>query len=114
MRTIIQFLFAVRSRKPRRAAARIRALPGVETSATVSTRLVIGAIVQVLVAEQAAPPFITQALPRVLAGPMQTARVPLTLVTKTAFPPAVTPANKTRFGSRRVHPPGDSDMLDSL
>lgn len=102
MCTIIQFLFAVRSREPWGAAAGVRTLPGIETSATVFARLVIGAIIQVLVAKQAAPSFITEAVPGFLAGPMETARIPLTLVTKAAFPPAVAPANKTRFGSRRV------------
>jgi hypothetical protein len=62
----------------------------------------VGAIIQVLVAEQAAPSFVTEAVPGLLAGPVETAWIPLTLVTKTTFPPAVTPANKTCFGSRRV------------
>jgi hypothetical protein len=54
------------------------------------------AVVQILVTKQASPSFITEAVPRLLTGPVEATGVPLTFVTKAAFPSTVTPADKTR------------------
>lgn len=47
----------------------------------------IGAEVQILVAEQAAPAFLASALKWLFAGAMQAPRVSLALVAEGAFPP---------------------------
>lgn len=47
----------------------------------------IGAEVQILVAEQAAPAFLASALKGLVAGAMQAPRVSLALVAEGAFPP---------------------------
>jgi len=55
---------------------------------------VIGAVIQILVAKQAAPSFITQAVPRLLARTVEATRVPLTFVTQAAFPSTVAPVRR--------------------
>jgi hypothetical protein len=55
---------------------------------------VVGAVVQILVAKQAAPSFITQAVPRLLARTVEATRVPLTFVTQAALPSTVAPAKR--------------------
>jgi hypothetical protein len=91
---VIKFPFAVRSCKPRRATAGVRTLSGVKASATVSAWFVIGAVVQILVAKQASPSFIAEAVPRLLTRPVEATRVPLTVVTQATFPSTVTPVNR--------------------
>jgi hypothetical protein len=91
---VIKFPFAVRSCKPRRATASVRTLSGVKASATVSARFVIGAVVQILVAKQASPSFITEAVPRLLTRPVEATRVPLTFVTQATFPSTVAPVKR--------------------
>jgi hypothetical protein len=91
---VIKFPFAVRSCKPWRATASVRTLTGVKASATMPAWFVIGAVVQILVAKQAAPSFVTQAVPRFLARTVEATRVPLTFVTQAAFPSTVAPAKR--------------------
>lgn len=67
-----------------------------------SARLVVRAVIQILVAEQATPSLIAEAVPGLLAGPMETSWIPLALVTKAPFPAAVAPANKTAFHTKGV------------
>lgn len=94
--TVIQLSFAVRSCKPRRATACVRTLSSVKASATMPAWFMVCAIIQILVTKQASPSFITKAVPRLLARPVEAAWVPLTFITQPAFPSTVAPANKTR------------------
>lgn len=89
---VIKFPFAVRSCKPRRATASVRTLSGVKASAAMPAWFVIGAVIQILVAKQASPSFITEAVPRLLARTVEATRVPLTLVTQATFPSTVAQA----------------------
>lgn len=72
------------------AGAGVAALAGVGAGGPVSTGLVVGAIVQVLVAEETSPAFFAHTLPRLCAGAMQTARVPHTLAAGRALPAQTT------------------------
>jgi hypothetical protein len=94
MGAIIQFSLAVGACKPRGTSACVRALPGVEACPAMPAWLMIRAVVEVLVAEEAAPSLIAEAVPALLAGPVQAPRIPLALVTKAPFPSAVAPANQ--------------------
>jgi len=57
---------------------------------------VVGAVVQVLVAEHAAPSFFAQTLPRFLAITVHTTRIYLTLVASGSRPARVTSAKEKR------------------
>lgn len=57
------------------ATARVGALARVEASGAVLARLVVGAVVEVLVAEQTAPALVAVALVGLLAGPVFAAGV---------------------------------------
>ena len=74
-----------------RAAASVGALAGVEAGGSVLAGLVVGAVVQVLVAEETAPAVVAVALPRVLAGAVLAPGVPDALVAKGTSPTAATP-----------------------
>lgn len=56
----------------------------------------VGAVVQVLVAEQTAPALVALALPWLLAGSVDTARIRLALRTKRASPASVAPEQTKR------------------
>uniref|UniRef100_A0A8D8Y3F2 Uncharacterized protein n=1 Tax=Cacopsylla melanoneura TaxID=428564 RepID=A0A8D8Y3F2_9HEMI len=86
----MQLVFTIRPVESRRTSASVRPLACVETGSAILTRLVIGAVVQILVAEQTAPAFITQALPGFMARAVQTAWVTLALITELAFPTTAT------------------------
>ena len=58
-----------------RAGARVRPLPGVAAGGAVLARAVVGAVVEILVAEEAAPAVVAAALVRLLAGAVDAARV---------------------------------------
>ena len=83
--------FAIGAGKLAGAGASVRSLAGVEASAAVLARLVVGAVVEVLVAEQAAPALVAVALPRLLAGTVIAARVPDALVAQLSLPSGVAP-----------------------
>jgi len=68
------------------ARARVTALACVGAGGPVPARLVVGAKVEVLVAEQAAPALLAVALPRLTACAVQTVWVATALVTSGAFP----------------------------
>lgn len=102
VRAVVDLAFAVRPRVTWRTAARVRALTGVVAGPAVATRLVVGAVVEVLVAEEAAPAFVAKTVPRLLAGAVQTARVPLTLVAQPPLPAAVAAATKEMGAVFRV------------
>lgn len=89
---VIQLALAVRSCKPRRATACVGTLSSVKASAAMPAWFMVCAVVQILVTKQASPSFITEAVPRLLTGPVEATGVPLTFVTKAAFPSTVTQA----------------------
>lgn len=62
-------------------------MTGVEASTAVAARFVIGAEVEVLVAEKTTPAFVAKAVPRFHAGSVRATWVALALVAKRAFPP---------------------------
>lgn len=86
----VQRLFAVRPGVLGRAHARVAALASVVARAAVVTRLVVGAVVEVLVAEQAAPALLADAVPGPRARAAHTARVPLAPVAQLAHPARMT------------------------
>lgn len=100
--TVVHGYFAVGAVEAVGAAAGVTALAGVEASAAVSARFVVGAEVQVLVAEQAAPAFVAEAIPRFQAGTVDATRVTLTLVAEGPLPPRLTPETIRRIGYRRT------------
>ena len=83
--------FAVCSRVLGRTGARVRSLASVEASAAILARLVVGAVVQVLVAKETAPAFVAVALPRLLARAVQTARITDALVAQLSLPTQFAP-----------------------
>lgn len=85
-RTIADHRLALGTGEPGRTLARVRALTGVEAGSTVLARLVVGAKVQILVAEQSAPTFVAQALPRFLAGSVHAPRVRFALIAQLPLP----------------------------
>lgn len=93
-RTIADLSFTVNARIARRTIACVRSLAGVETSAIVLARLVVGTKIKVLVAEQPTPTFIANALPRFLACSVYAARIRLALITTCTFPTWLTAARK--------------------
>lgn len=92
MGTIINLLFTVSPSEAWRTVASVGSLACVEAGASIATRFVIGAVIQVLVAEKASPAFVTEAVPRLLAGSVQTSWIPLALVAERALPSLVTSA----------------------
>lgn len=105
--TAVQFDFTVDARVARRTAASVRALAGVEAKPVVLTRLMVGAVVEVLVAEQSAPALIADAIPLLLASAVQASRIPLAFITIPAGPSAFTSATierkKTVLKTRLKH-----------
>lgn len=72
---------AVSTEIPGRTLACVRSLAGVGAGSAVVTRLVIGAEVEILVAEKSAPALLADALPLIVAGSMHTSWIHFTLVT---------------------------------
>ena len=94
-RAVVLDEFAVGAGELGRTVARVRALARVEARAAVLARLVVGAVVEVLVAEQAAPALVAVALPRLLARAVQAARIADALVAQLALPAQFAPATST-------------------
>lgn len=86
----VQRLLAVRPRVLRGTHASVAALPRIMTRAAVPTRAVVGAVVEVLVAEQPAPALLADAVPGPRAGAVHAARMPLALVAQLAHPARMT------------------------
>lgn len=80
-RAVFDFNLAIGADEAGWTFARVRALAGVGAGPTVVAWLVVGAEVQVLVAEQATPALVAFALPLCRAGSMYTSWVHFTLVT---------------------------------
>lgn len=88
----VYFGFAIRPGESGRAGAGVRALSGVETGTAVLAGLVIGTVVEVLVAEETAPSFVAQAVPRLLATSVETTGITFAFRAEPSLPAAVTPA----------------------
>lgn len=67
MGAIVNLTLAVSASEARGTVARVRALARVEARAVVPAGPVVGAVVEVLVAEEPAPALVAQAVPRLLA-----------------------------------------------
>lgn len=74
------------------AGTGVAALAGIEASAAVVAGLVVRAEIEVLVAEQATPALVAEALPGFLAAAMKTARVTDARVAEGTGPATLTPA----------------------
>lgn len=68
----------------RQTGASVAPLTSVGTSRSIQARLVMSTVVKILIAEKSTPSFLAVALPWLLAGPMQTARITDTVITITA------------------------------
>lgn len=88
--------FAVRAHESGLALAGVGSLAGVEAGASVLAGLVVGAEVQVLVAEETAPALVALALPRLLAGAVDAARVGLALGAQGSLPAGVATVEEKR------------------
>lgn len=77
---VFHFNFTVGAEIAGRTFACVRALAGVGAGAAVEARLVIGAEIEILVAEQATPALLAVAFPLGIAGSMYTSWVQFTLV----------------------------------
>lgn len=84
--TFIDFNLTVGACVPRSARTSVAPLTSVGACGTILTRLVVGAVVQVLVAEKATPAFLAVALPRLLTGTMKAAWVSDALITISPLP----------------------------
>lgn len=76
----------VGSSKTRRAKACVRALPRIQTGATVLAWPTICAVVEILVAKQTTPAFVATTLPRRLTCSMHTARILFAFAAQFSFP----------------------------
>lgn len=77
-----------------RAAAGEETLAGVEAGAAVAAGPVVGAVVEVQVAEETAPALVAQTLPRLVAGAVVAARVLQTLVAPRPSPSLLAPGTR--------------------
>lgn len=92
--TSIQLDFAIGASEARSTTASIGALTGVEAEAAVLTRLVVGTVVEVLVAEQTSPSLVTKAVPLLLTCAVQATRVSFAFVAVSTLPTATTTVTK--------------------
>lgn len=88
--TVQKRRLAVRAGEAWRARAGVRALAGVEAGAAVVAGLVIGTVVEILVAEEAAPAFVAEALPGFVTTSMKTPGIPHALIAVGTLPSVVT------------------------
>ena len=93
---VVDLAFAVGTSVARRTFTCVRPLAGVETSAAVLTRFIVGAIVEILIAEQPTPAFVAHALPGMLTGAVKTTGIALTFVTQPAHPTRLASAKKEK------------------
>lgn len=85
--TLVGFDLTIVPTEARPACTGVAALACVGAGSIVRAGLVVGAVVEVLVAEQSSPALFTVALPRLATGAMQAARIADTLVTEGSLPP---------------------------
>ena len=79
-----------------RAAAGVGALAGVPAGSAVPAGPVVGAVVEVLVAEEAAPALLAEALVRLLARAVDAARVQDAAVAKRPGEPGLAPKREKK------------------
>ena len=84
--TVVFEQLAIGARMLSWTGASVRSLSSVKAGATVLARLVVGAVVEILVAKEAAPSFIAIALVGLLAGAVKAARVADALVAQLSLP----------------------------
>ena len=87
---------AVGSGPSRRTGTSVRTLAGVEASGSIVAGLVIGAVVQVLVAKKTAPAFFAVASPRFITGSMLASRVSDTIVAEGSLPTIPAPLKREK------------------
>lgn len=87
---------AVGSGPSRRTGTSVRTLAGVEASGAIVAGLVIGAVVQVLVAKKTAPAFFAVASPRFITGSMLASRVSDTIVAEGSLPTIPAPLKREK------------------
>lgn len=92
----VDSLFAVRARESGGTGASVRALAGVEARAVVLTRPMVGAEVQVLVAEQSTPALVAEALPLLLTRAVHAAGIALAFAAEPADPTWMTSAKEKK------------------
>ena len=85
---------AVLADKPDRAGAGVEFLAGVEAGRSVHARLVVGAVVEILVAEEATPAVLALAGERSRAGAVDASRVGDASVAVVALPALVASGRK--------------------
>lgn len=83
---LIRLQLAVGAAKARPAGTGVAALAGVRARGPVGTRLVVGAVVEVLVTEETAPALLAVTLPRLTACPVEAAWVTHALCAGGALP----------------------------
>lgn len=84
--TFIGFQLTVDASEARPASACVAALACVGTGRSIGTRLVVGAVVEVLVTEETSPTLLTVTLPWLAAHPMKAARVTYAFIAEGALP----------------------------
>lgn len=127
--TFVDFNLAAGACVPRSARTSVAPLTGVGACGTILAWLVVSAVVQVLVAEKAAPAFLAVALPWLLTGTVQAAWVSDALITvpplpthsALAFPRfvaeavlLVTPRQANRLSAVLALPAWVADLLATL
>lgn len=100
---VVPLDLTVGSGVPFRTAAGVASLAGVCASSTILARLVIGAIIEILIAKQSAPALVAVALPRLVASTMGTSGVPDALVTGLSLPTHSTSATNSKSSDKGVN-----------
>lgn len=90
-------VFAVCPSEAGGAVAGVGALTGVETGAVVATGFVVGAVVEILVAEQSSPAFVAQAVPRLHTTAVHATGIAFAFVTQRSNPTCVTTEIKKKY-----------------
>lgn len=91
-RAVVYQDVAHRSGEARGTTAGVTSLARIEASSSVATGLVVRAEVEILVAEQASPSFVTEAIPRLNATAVHATRITLASIAKRPFPTRLAPA----------------------
>lgn len=78
---VASFVLAFASGEAGRTFARVETFAGVEASSAIEAGTMVGAVVEILIAEKTAPTFLADALPWGFAGAVNATRVGLAFVT---------------------------------
>ena len=87
---------AIGTRPARSARTGVRALASIEASGSVLAGPVVGAVVQVLIAKEAAPAFLAMASPGLVAGSMLATRIPDTVGAECSGPTIPAPLKREK------------------